>query len=46
MIIRGNARFTLVFSALPQNCIAFDLFEDIVCGNNFTSSKNTEILLS
>ena len=27
MIIRGNARFTLVFSALPKSCAAFDLFD-------------------
>lgn len=35
LIIRGNARFTLVFSALPKSCTSFDLFEDIPEGNGF-----------
>lgn len=35
MEIRGNARFTLVFSALPKSCTSFDLFEDIPQGGGF-----------
>lgn len=35
MIIKGNARFTLVFSALPKSCTSFDLFEDIPQGGGF-----------
>jgi len=35
MEIIGNARFTLVFSALPKSCSSFDLFEDIPEGNGF-----------
>jgi hypothetical protein len=35
MEIRGSARFTLVFSALPKSCTSFDLFEDIPEGNGF-----------
>lgn len=30
-----NAKFTLVFSALPKNCATFDLFEDIPQGGGF-----------
>ena len=30
-----DAKFTLVFSALPKSCTAFDLFEDIPEGNGF-----------
>lgn len=32
-----NAKFTLVFSALPKECISFDLFEDIPQGGGFYS---------
>ena len=35
-ILNGrNAKFTLVFSALPKSCNAFDLFEDIPEGGGF-----------
>jgi len=30
-----NAKFTLVFSALPKDCTSFDLFEDIPQGGGF-----------
>jgi hypothetical protein len=30
-----EAKFTLVFSALPKSCAAFDLFEDIPQGGGF-----------
>jgi len=32
-----NAKFTLVFSALPKECTSFDLFEDIPQGGGFYS---------
>jgi hypothetical protein len=32
-----NAKFTLVFSALPKECTFFDLFEDIPQGGGFYS---------
>jgi hypothetical protein len=35
---RTNAKFTLVFSALPKSCTSFDLFEDIPQGGGFYSS--------
>jgi hypothetical protein len=30
-----RVKFTLVFSALPSDCLAFDLFEDIPEGGGF-----------
>lgn len=37
MSVKGgkNAKFTLVFSALPKGCTSFDLFEDIPQGGGF-----------